>query len=41
MTQKERSLPEYENPPVAEVVIGVQFDNLEKFTAAHLVVCHI
>jgi uncharacterized protein (TIGR04255 family) len=35
MKQKERSLPEYENPPVNEVVISVQFDTLEKFSAVH------
>lgn len=35
MKQKERSLPEYETPPVNEVVISVQFDTLEKFSAVH------
>jgi len=35
MTRKKRNLPEYDNPPVNEVVIGVQFDTLEQFTAVH------
>src|SRR4051794_29636475 len=29
-------LPEYDNPPLNEVVIGVQFESLKKFTASHL-----
>lgn len=29
-------MPEFENPPVIEVVLGVQFDKLEKFSNAHL-----
>lgn len=28
-------LPEYENPPVTEVVLNIQFDTLQKFTAVH------
>ncbi len=30
------SLPDYENPPVAETVLGVQFDRLPKLKNAHL-----
>ncbi len=29
------SLPEFENPPIVETVIGVQFEPIEGFTAAH------
>ena len=29
-------LPDYDNPPVIETVLGVQFDRLSKFTNAHL-----
>lgn len=28
-------LPEYENPPVTEVVLGIQFDPLDRFTVVH------
>jgi len=35
MAKKQSRLPEYENPPVSEVVIGVQFDTIENFTAVH------
>ncbi len=30
-----RTLPDYKNPPVNEVVLGVQFDSLEKFNILH------
>jgi len=33
--KQKRNLPDYDNPPVTEVVIGVQFDRLEKFNALH------
>lgn len=35
MNSKDKNLPEYDAPPVNEVVIGVQFDTLTKFTAVH------
>lgn len=35
MPEEKRKLPEYDNPPVTEVVIGVQFKALEAFTAVH------
>jgi uncharacterized protein (TIGR04255 family) len=35
MTQKTSNLPEYARPPVTEVVIGVQFNTIEAFTAVH------
>ena len=35
-TPKQDSLPDYENPPVAETVLGVQFDRLPGFRNAHL-----
>jgi uncharacterized protein (TIGR04255 family) len=35
MNSKDTNLPEYELPPVNEVVIGVQFDPITKFTAVH------
>ncbi len=31
-----RQLASYENPPVVEVVLGVQFELLQEFTSAHL-----
>jgi uncharacterized protein (TIGR04255 family) len=33
---KDVVLPDFENPPVIETVLGVQFDPLEKWHAAHL-----
>lgn len=35
MDSQERTLPDYSLPPVNEVVLGVQFDTLERFTAVH------
>ena len=35
MTQKPTNLPEYGNPPVTEVVIGIQFDTIDAFTVVH------
>jgi len=35
MTQKKGRFPEYDEPPVTEVVIGVQFNALAAFTAVH------
>ncbi|MBN1805306.1 MAG: TIGR04255 family protein [Sedimentisphaerales bacterium] len=35
MNSKDKNLPEYDLPPVNEVVIGLQFDPLSKFTAVH------
>ncbi len=35
MTGKKGKFPEYDNPPVTEVVIGVQFKALQAFTAVH------
>ena len=32
---KKQPLPDYEKPPVTEVVIGIQFNNLEKFGPVH------
>jgi len=34
--QTEHTLPEFENPPVIETVLGVQFDPLEKFGVPHI-----
>jgi uncharacterized protein (TIGR04255 family) len=36
MADKEQSLPNYENPPVVEVVCGVQFKPIEQFNVAHI-----
>lgn len=35
MPKAKEPLPDYNKPPVNEVVMGVQFDTLEKFTAVH------
>jgi len=35
MTKKKGRFPEYDEPPVTEVVIGVQFNALAAFTAVH------
>lgn len=32
---KQRTLPNYDKPPVNEVVLGVQFDTLENYSALH------
>ncbi|MBK8207454.1 MAG: TIGR04255 family protein [Planctomycetes bacterium] len=32
----ETQLPDFENPPVVETVLGVQFEPLEKWTVAHM-----
>ena len=36
MTNRPTDLPDFSNPPLAEVVLGVQFNSLEKFTAAYV-----
>src|SRR5581483_9252166 len=36
LTDTDRPLPHYEDPPLDEVAIGVQFEPLAKFSAAHL-----
>jgi uncharacterized protein (TIGR04255 family) len=36
MTERPADLPDFANPPVTEVVMGVQFDALEGFLAPHL-----
>jgi uncharacterized protein (TIGR04255 family) len=36
MIRKNSKSPDYAKPPVTEVVIGVQFNTIESFTAAHL-----
>lgn len=36
MTQRPADLPDYSLPPVTEVVLGVQFETLERFKAPHL-----
>jgi uncharacterized protein (TIGR04255 family) len=36
MTTRPADLPDYEPPPVAEVVLGVQFNGLEHFLSTHL-----
>ena len=35
MVNKNRTLPDYETPPVTEVVVGVQFDPLPNYNALH------
>lgn len=35
MTQRPPGLPDFRRPPVAEVVLGVQFDSLERFLLPH------
>ena len=35
MTEQTRQLPEYNKPPVEEVVVGVQFESLEHYTTVH------
>jgi len=35
-TSKRTRLPDYDNPPVVETVLGVQFDRLPSFKIAHL-----
>ncbi len=35
MTKKKRKLPDYDKPPVSEVVIGIQYDSLDKFDPVH------
>ena len=35
MAKKTQNLPSYKNPPVTEVVIGVQFDQLQNFSILH------
>ena len=35
MPKRKRTLPDYDNPPVTEVVISVQFDKLNKFGIVH------
>ena len=35
MESQKRNLPDYNHPPVNEVVLGVQFDTLENFTHVH------
>jgi len=36
VTQTSPTLPAYENPPISEMVCGIQFDRLEQFLNAHL-----
>jgi hypothetical protein len=36
MTTRPADLPDYEPPPVAQVVLGVQFNGLEHFLSTHL-----
>ena len=35
MAQQKRTLPDYNKPPVNEVVLGVQFDTIPNFSAVH------
>ena len=35
IVKEKRDLPDYDGPPVTEVVIGVQFERLKKFSAIH------
>lgn len=35
MTRKKRDLPDFDNSPVCEVVIGIQYDTLDKFDTVH------
>ncbi|MCO6043299.1 TIGR04255 family protein [Aeoliella sp. ICT_H6.2] len=36
MTTSIEAMPDYERPPLVETVVGVQFDQLQSFTNAHL-----
>jgi uncharacterized protein (TIGR04255 family) len=36
MTERPADLPDFKNPPVTEVVLGVQFNSIERFVAPHL-----
>jgi uncharacterized protein (TIGR04255 family) len=36
MTTRPDDLPDFDSPPVTEVVLGVQFDSLERFLSPHL-----
>src|SRR5690349_15910910 len=36
MNERPDDLPDFTNPPVTEVVLGVQFNNLSGFQAPHL-----
>ena len=36
MTTRKSDLPEYDNPPVDEVILGIQFQRLDGFSLAHV-----
>jgi uncharacterized protein (TIGR04255 family) len=36
LTQRPPDLPDFSNPPVSEVVFSIQFDSLDRFSAAHI-----
>jgi uncharacterized protein (TIGR04255 family) len=36
MTQRPADLPDYSQPPVTKVVVGVQFNSIERFITAHV-----
>ncbi len=36
MTVRPSDLPDYSNPPVTEVVVGVQFNSIDRFVTAHV-----
>src|SRR5688572_27284950 len=36
MIEERRTLPDYKNPPVVEVVLSVQFDPLNRLNVAHI-----